>query len=410
MKKQILILAMFTLAIMFAGTTKVFGQLLPGVTDPLGDNVPLPPLSCVSTADQPLHPYAGVDYIYSLTGDAGEETAANWTWWATKNPDFIPSVGTINEATQLTVATGDLNFASADYGIDNRGTANGTNSVTINWSSGILAGTEYQGDATAAGTAADPSPTFVVAYAEGVNCADNIQVYEIDPQTNFTIDIAPIDTITPAVMPWGDATLEYCVDDVQSALYNSVDHDLVMDYGQNVIYFEIAAANFVTDWTPTFQILQGLRTSQTAVISMHPTLVAAQGGSGALWTSAAIDATGMLTDIPTNTPLTATNVADIATGVSVYVRVVIDNATEESLTSNPFQLAVDAIDETGTGIWDMDDADCGVDPTTIVADQEDEAIITITPRPQLDHNTIDTNTASPNDRVPKAGDALYIRF
>jgi hypothetical protein len=35
MKKQILFLAMFTLAMIFAGTNNVFGQLLPGVTNPL---------------------------------------------------------------------------------------------------------------------------------------------------------------------------------------------------------------------------------------------------------------------------------------------------------------------------------------------------------------------------------------
>ncbi len=34
MKKQILFLAMFTVAMIFAGTNKVFGQLLPGLHDP----------------------------------------------------------------------------------------------------------------------------------------------------------------------------------------------------------------------------------------------------------------------------------------------------------------------------------------------------------------------------------------
>ncbi len=412
MKKQILFLAMITLAFIFAGTSKVFAQppLDPGVTLPTGTNQPIPPLSCVTSADQPLHPFAGVLYDYSLLNTGAEETAANWTWWATKDPDFITTAGTLNLGTALTVASGALVSTSADYGTDNTGTALGSNTVQIAWSANVLAGTEYQGDAAAAGTPADPSPTFVVGYAEGVDCADNIQVYEINPAPNFTIDIAPIDTVSGNTQGWGDALLEYCVDDVQSAIYNSTNHDLDMDYGHNTIYFEVAAANFVTDWTPTFRILQGLRTSQTAVISMYPTLGDAQAGTNQIWASGDLAVADMNTDIATGEQLTATNPADVAVGVSVYVKVVITNNQEESLTSNPFQLAVDAQDQTQTGIWDMEDDDCGVDPTTITPDQVDEATITITPRPALEHNTNDSGDPQPNDRVPKAGDANYIRY
>ncbi|GAB1451520.1 hypothetical protein MASR2M47_15760 [Draconibacterium sp.] len=101
------------------------------------------------------------------------------------------------------------------------------------------------------------------------------------------------------------------------------------------------------------------------------------------------------------TALTATNIPDIATGVSVYVRVYIDNNTEESLADSGFRLAVDARDNDNAGIWDMEDEDCGGDPLLDLADQIDESTITITPRPTLDHNTTDTNPAAPNDRVIK---------
>ena len=100
---------------------------------------------------------------------------------------------TLNLATQLTVASNALLATSTDYGDDNRGGTDGTNSVSITWSADILASTEYQGDVTAAGTPSAPSPTFVVGYSEGAaGCTDNLEVFEINPLPNFTIAIAPI--------------------------------------------------------------------------------------------------------------------------------------------------------------------------------------------------------------------------
>jgi hypothetical protein len=165
---------------------------------------------------------------------------------------------------------------------------------------------------------------------------------------------------------------------------------LDMDYGSNTIYFEVAAANFVKDWTPRFQIISGLLTTQTAVISIYETLADATGAGTAIWTSASLGIADMGTDILTGEQLTATTPTDAATGVSVYVKVVITNDTEESLIDNPFVLAVDAQDNTETGIWDMEDGDCNT--LADAADQIDQATITVTPRPQLDDSTIDTLT------------------
>lgn len=406
MKKQILLLAVFTLATLFAGTSKVFGQLSPGVTDPDGSNQSIPELSCISSSE-PLHPYAGVSYTYALSNGSGEETSANWTWWATKDPEFITAEGTFNLANMLlspttTTAGTDLVATSTDYGVDNSGTTNGSASVDITWSSSILAATEYQGDATNWSTASSssPTPTFVVGYSEGVNCADNIQVFEINPLSNFTIDIAPIDTAV-GTLPWDDVSLTNCVDEIQSASYNSTSKELDMDYGVNVLYFEVAAANFVTDWTPTFQILSGLATTQTADIYMYASLADAQANSSSLFSVTGLGVADMNTDIATNTALTAADDSYVSTGVSVYVKVVIHNNTEESLTSSTFTLAVDAQDETGTGIWDMDDADCGVDVTTITADQDDQAVVTITPRPTLEDATTPETIANPDAPIIK---------
>ena len=87
--------------------------------------------------------------------------------------------------------------------------------------------------------------------------------------------------------------------------------------------------------------------------------------------------------------LTAATPADVATGVSVWVKVVVDNNKEESLTDNPFVLAVDAQDNTGTGIWDMEDDDCG-GTLADVPDATDDATITVNPRPTLLNATVVT--------------------
>ncbi|MCB8963414.1 MAG: hypothetical protein H6536_00050 [Bacteroidales bacterium] len=400
MKKQILFLAMLTMAIIFAGTNSVFGQLLPGVTT----TTPIATIACETSA-LPLHPVPGVPFTYTMTNGSGA-TSANWTWYATKDANFV-TAGTppvLNLATQLTVASGDLvaTGMSANYGVDNIGGTNAAeNSVTINWSAAILAGTDYQG------IPGPGTPTFVVGYSEGIaGCADNLQVFELNPQPNFTIDIAAIDA-TGTTLGWDVNTEEQCVDKVQSATYAA--GAITVDYGTNTIYYEVAARNFVNDFAPSFTILGGLLTDQTATISIYASYSDATASTGALWTSAALTTADMNTLVNSNTSLDAVNVADIADGVSFFVKVVIDNNTEESLVDNPFVLAVDAYDNTSSGaiqagvsIWDMEDADC---PTLAdAADQIDNATITITPRPTMEMDGAamgEPSTVNPEDVINK---------
>jgi hypothetical protein len=96
MKKQILFLAMFTLAMIFAGTNNVFGQALsPSPYTPA--STPIPLANCVGTPQQPK---AGVSYNYELDNTSADATG--YRFWATKNPNFISLVGgvtTLNQAT-----------------------------------------------------------------------------------------------------------------------------------------------------------------------------------------------------------------------------------------------------------------------------------------------------------------------
>ncbi|GAB1451519.1 hypothetical protein MASR2M47_15750 [Draconibacterium sp.] len=72
-------------------------------------------------------------------------------------------------------------------------------------------------------------------------------------------------------MDWDDNSLENCVDQVQSATYNTTSKELDMDYGHNVIYFEVAAANFVNQLDSYYlQFIGGLALrQQTAVIALR---------------------------------------------------------------------------------------------------------------------------------------------
>lgn len=392
---------MLTVAMIFAGTNSVFGQtLLPGVTA----TTPIAVIDCETSA-LPLHPVPGVPFTYTMNNGTGA-TSANWTWYATKNEDFI-TAGTppvLNLATQLTVASGALvsTGMSANYGIDNRGGSNAAeNSVTINWSAATLAGTDYQG------LPGPGTPTFVVGYSEGLaGCSDNLQVFELNPMPNFTIDIAAIDA-TGTTLGWDVNTETQCVDEVQSAVYAA--GEITVDYGLNTIYYEVAARNFVNDFAPSFTILGGLLTDQTATISIYESYSDATTSTGVLWTSAPLAVGDMNTIVNSSTSLTATNIPDIADGVSFFVKVVIDNNTEESLSDNPFMLAVDAYDNTSAGalqagvsIWDMESADC---PTLAdAADQADNSTITITPRPTMlmDGGAMgEPSTVNPEDVINK---------
>lgn len=403
MKKQILFLAFFVAAIL-AGTSTAFGQLLPGVTDPNGTAQAITPLSC-ATSSEPLHPIPYQTYTYSLTNGSGA-TSANWTWWITQDPSFITAEGTLNMAGMLTQSSGQLYSAPASpaYGNDNSGTTDGSGSIDIAWTPEILSLTKYQAEAADA----PKKSTFIVAYSEGVDgCSDNMQVYEINPQPNFIIDIAPIDPSDElTTLAWDATDVETCVDQVQSASYNTTTHELDIDYGTNTLYFEVAAANFTTNWTPSFSIVSGLLTDQSAVMSMYTTLTDAKAGSNALATSGTLLAANMSSTPGTfswepGVALTANSVDDVASGVSVFVKVVITNNHEESLVDNPFVLAVDAQDNSETGIWDMEDADCtALDDNP---DAVDQATITVTPRPTLNHYTNDSGTPEPTNRVPKEG-------
>ena len=389
MKKQILFLAFFTLAIIFAGTSKSYGQLLPRTTPAAIDT-----LVCVANS-LPLHPVPGIPYVYRMDGTTGEENTYAWTWWATKDTTFINASG-LKTSGSLSAPSDGLMFTGANY----LNSVVDADSVVITWSPEVLANTDYEG--TPDPTGATPSPTFVVAYANGINCADNIEVYEINPVPAFTVDIANI-TEDGTVLDWDVDTAE-CVDIVRSATYRNA--LLEMDYGTDTLYFEIVASNFVTSWTPYFSILGGLNGSQTADLLISLDYAAAQAGTPITGTTELTGLTAGQHGWGDDIELTAATASEVPNGVKLVARVIIHNNTYESLTSSNFNLAVDGQDFTNQ--WDMEDTDCS-DPTTAVRNEIDEAVQIIRPRPTIEGTpdlggtTIDTDTPAvdPEDVIEK---------
>lgn len=337
MKKQIYILVLLVMAI-FATINRSYGQATPG-SAPRG-------ISCV---DDPIHPIAGKQYIYK----ASSNQAGNYTFWATKDKAFITTttgITSTNIGTRLTTPAGLLTAGS------NYATASATDNITITWSDATLSGTT---------TAA---PTFVVVNQDG-SCANNLKVWSILPIKAFTVDIQNIDNAAPTGASLGfDATESQCFDQVRGANY--VGTTVQYDFGTQVLYYEVIAANFTNSWTPTFT-LTGLGNGQTAVI---------EWAYDKAFTNPIVVTSGTASPTAVTTAATSTTA-----GVSIYVRVTISNNTYEGINSTPITLAVDGVNSANE--WDIENNNltnagplCNAGSLN---DKVDVATQTLNPRPTV---------------------------
>ncbi len=330
MKKRILQSTFFLLAIM-AGITSVFGQAI-------HHSAPESPVSCTTDA---LHPIPGVPYDYSVTTDPAGGT---FTWWATTNTDFITS-GVLNNTGALT--TPDVTPTTAgDYNMPTS-----SSSIQLTWSTDVLA--------AASGTS--PTPTFVAVYYEAPagSCADNLKVYQIEPVNAFIVDIKNLENKTLAPLAYSTSDSQ-CFDEVQSATWSST--GMQYDYGTNTLYFEVVAANFTEEWTPTFQIT-GLDAAQTASIEWDYDTTFGNAVS--------------VTSGTTSSTAVATNVTDTSNGVSIFVKVTVDHDVFEGIADENITLAVTGTNKAGQS--DVLATDC----TTSAAFSDNEATQTLTRRPEV---------------------------
>lgn len=319
MKKQIL----FTIIGFIASITVAFSQTTP--PDLTGaPTCPVPIAVTCLTADQ-LHPIPGTDYDYEVDVPTPITGTKTYNWFVTQDQDFI----------QNSVLTGniELNDGSGAHiqatGTGYNNTTTGTNTINITWKS-------FTHDAL--------NPVFLVIYVQNDQCqTDNIQVYIIQPNHAFTLDIANIG-IDGAAHP---DLYETCVAAVAGAHYNTTSGIVEMDYGINYMFFAVSAANYTDSWQPSFLLGgagltgAGVTRAVTAVEWATPTEAVAgtwhaTTGSGLNWTAA-----GATLDHVTASGGTGAAVGP--DGECIVIRITIANNQSQTIANAPISLAVDGV-------------------------------------------------------------------
>ncbi|WP_320168340.1 hypothetical protein [Mangrovibacterium marinum] len=349
MKKQFLIQTFLALALV-AGVTDAFGQAVPGSLT-----------RGVDCADGPLNPIAGKEYVYRATSNQ----PGDYTFWATRDMNFISTTGTTTTTnidkmltSPSTTPTGsDLLATSSNYG-----GAAAPDSVAITWSDSILSVTS------------DTVPTFVAVIQDGY-CTNNFEAWAITPLKAFVVDIMNIDPVDSTALGY-DLADSSCFDIVRGATYNPTSREIEYDFGTQVLYFEVVAANFTKYWTPTFVLPDSLLgNGQTAVIEWDYTMDFASPVTVVSGVESPVDV--------------ETNEMNTSDGVSIYVRVTITNNTYEGLVDQNITLTVDGVNSIGD--WDIENntlTDEGpLCNATIGADGMDAATQTLTPRPDVQPDT-----------------------
>jgi len=343
MKKQILVLA-FLLAGL-ANVNLSFGQAL----------VPRK-VTCL-TADA-LHPIAGNPFTYQIDVPATPAGGAPWTslkylWYVTQNQDFI-TFNTVTGLPELTpnadrqTALGSLlKTTDANYNL----ATSTSNSISLTWKS-------FYYDTNA--------PIFVVISVTGNNgqCdPSNLKVFKIEPQNAFTVDIDNLQVdgsaSTPPVYTAGVLTsglygdlYEQCISPIKSAKYNTSTKAVDYDFGQNIMMYEVVAANWYTSWRPSFT-LTGVDPKETVTVE-YSTDRTFPAGKVVLMTASAAHSTSTATVLTYTTTASITASAAATTGFvddkgeSIYVRVTLDHsngtaASYEGLADEKIALAVDGL-------------------------------------------------------------------
>lgn len=227
MKKQILSLTFLTLAFVFIGMNS-YAQIDDPQLDAAVANCPVPAVLNCGTAGA-LNPLPGETYEYDIDVSG---TGATIHWFVTTDVNVI-ATATLTTTVEAIGGTYVLNAGTST------GNGNATYNDPANTGDVLEVAWNYF----------DPSTTvLLVAFAEdAAGCTNNVEVYKIEPMFNFVLEIAALEDDGTIQDP--DAPKE-CVSPVQEATFDGT--NLVMDYGDNYIYYLVTSANWVNSWKPTF--------------------------------------------------------------------------------------------------------------------------------------------------------------
>lgn len=358
MKKQILFLALFTLALILAGT-KSYGQYVNYLTGAPACT-PAVALTCTTNADA-LHPIPGATYDYTVAVNPVAAAPSGYVhWFVTTNSTIIdsPTLGT--PVLQASRDAGDgtgtyiLLAEAAKYNL----ATNVSPTIQISW--------KYFDGAT--------TQVLLVAYVMDNNgCTNNVEVYRIIPSFGFTLDMA-------ALLDGGALGSSECVSQVESATYTpGTPGNLTMNYGENWVYYSVNAANFVHSWMPEFTVVGYTGTGGAAAV---PT-------ANIQWAYPA--------DAVANTAWNAVTVPVLAKDLSgavgpngecIVVRVRIVHDDDQVLAATTLTLGVDGTMRNPAGAGDyttaaLQDLDNNTGPGACINTVTDQATYTITPRPAI---------------------------
>jgi hypothetical protein len=368
MKKQILFMMFLSLAFVFAGLNKSFGQVDDPQLDAALQSCPVPAVLNCGDADA-LSPLPGETYLYEIDVASGETPGNTIHWFVTTNTDLI---------TTATLTT-DIEAAGGTYVLTAGTTANGGNA---SYNDGTNTGDILE----VTWNYFDPSETvLLVAFVvDADGCTNNIEAYKIEPVFNFVLEIAALEDNGVIQDP---ADVLECVSPVQEAIYNEAAGTLDMDYGDNYIYYVVTAANFVHSWDPTFT--EPTSTGGSTVGTVEWTYNDGTDLTGATWYEdtepvLAQDASGAVG----------------ADGECIILRINIDHGNvNEFIVSETYTTGVDGVmysaatsDYSNGDLADLDDDPAN--PGTCINTITDEADYIITPRP-------DVNAVDPTPFVPK---------
>ncbi len=370
MKKQILLFTLFTIALMLWGTIAKSQDI--NYLDIATVNCP--PVTSLGTCaqDTELNPIPGKTYTYTIGVTPAVTTNGRVRWYvynASQHGGNIIVNGSMQDAIDNAEVDGGTSqyLLDAEDGIYND-EDNTSASIDISWQA-------FDGATT---------HILLIAYVDGELCADNIEVWRIEPSFSFTLDLASVNP---------DGALnngEECVTPVQIATYNVASTTMTMDYGENYIFFAVTAANFVHSWMPTFAVTStGTPVAVTDISWATPdqAIISTPG----TWNAAT-------EPVPARNPSGAVGSA----GECIIVRVHVDHNTVENDADFVVTLTVDGImydaAETGTDKYSNTDlADLDPNPATgpCLVGSYDKEDYTITGRPNI-------TPANPTDPfVPK---------
>ncbi len=343
MKKQILLLSFFTLALIFAGMNSSYAQSYK-TNDPKGWVAP-------TCGDDLYHPAIGEPYDYTVAiSGPGYTGGGTYAWKVVSDANLI--TGTDVGNTIYTV---------------NSGAA--TASVNITWEAAAADGTIYY---------------LVMEYseqttdAEGKACEiNNMKVFPIAPINIFWLDInANIDGTLNNIAPTASTVFGVCAPDVSRAeIITPGDIDaaeVTYEYGVTTLYAEIHSEGY----TGTFQAVLTVSGITGSQILATPTG----------WTAGTVDALG-------NGTYTKDMTSDIA-GADEVVTLLITNNQHENLDAQPITITIDgSYVEGGITVNDMSDVNDDCSEETANADG---IVETVLPRPTVTPVAPSDQFATPN--------------